>query len=50
VGDRPFEEQTNLEPAVYLSQASAIFATFDAGTQDSGNVSSASRRRAGAGS
>lgn len=39
MGDRPFEEQTNLEPAVYLSQASAIFATFDAGTQDSGNLS-----------
>ena len=37
--DQPFDTQTDLAPAVYLSQAGAVFATFDARTQDSGNVS-----------
>jgi len=39
VGDWPFDEHTDLAPAAYLSQAGAAFATFDARTQDSGNVS-----------
>ena len=39
MGDWPFDEQTDLEPAVYLSRAGAVFATFDARTQDSGNIS-----------
>jgi hypothetical protein len=39
VGDWPFDEEIGLEPAVYLSQAGKVFATFDARTQDSGNLS-----------
>jgi serine/threonine-protein kinase len=39
VGDWPFDNETGLAPAAYLNQAGAIFATFDARTQDSGNVS-----------
>jgi hypothetical protein len=39
VGDWPFDEETGLEPAVYLNQAGRVFATFDARTQDSGNLS-----------
>lgn len=35
----PFDERTELAPAAYLSGAGAIFATFDARTQDSGNIS-----------
>jgi serine/threonine protein kinase, bacterial len=38
VGDSLFDE-TDLPPAAYLGQVGAIFATFDARTQDSGNVS-----------
>ncbi len=37
--DWPFDKQTDLSPADYLSKAGVIFATFDARTQDSGNVS-----------
>lgn len=37
--DCPFDKQTDLEPAAYLSRAGAVFATFDARTQDSGNLS-----------
>jgi len=39
VDDTPFEAQTDLTPAAYLSRVGAVFATFDARTQDSGNVS-----------
>jgi serine/threonine-protein kinase len=39
VGDQPFDAVTDLAPAAYLGQAGAVFATFDARTQDSGNVS-----------
>jgi hypothetical protein len=39
VSDWPFDDATKLAPAAYLSQAGAVFATFDARTQDSGNVS-----------
>ena len=39
MSDWPFEERTDLEPAAYLAQAGAVFATFDARTQDSGNMS-----------
>lgn len=39
MGNWPFDERTDLAPAAYLSQAGAIFAIFDARTQDSGNVS-----------
>jgi serine/threonine-protein kinase len=35
----PFDAQTNLAPAAYLGGIGVIFATFDARTQDSGNVS-----------
>jgi serine/threonine-protein kinase len=35
----PFDNQTHLTPATYLSHVGAVFATFDARTQDSGNVS-----------
>jgi serine/threonine-protein kinase len=35
----PFDDETELAPAEHLSQAGAIFATFDARTRDSGNVS-----------
>jgi serine/threonine-protein kinase len=35
----PFDDRTDLAPAAYLSQAGAVFATFDARTQDSGNLS-----------
>lgn len=35
----PFDTQTDLAPAAYLRAIGAIFATFDARTQDSGNVS-----------
>ncbi|HTX48108.1 MAG TPA: hypothetical protein VME40_01845 [Caulobacteraceae bacterium] len=34
-----FDDETDLPPAVYLSRVGAVFATFDARTQDSGNVS-----------
>jgi serine/threonine-protein kinase len=34
-----FDDQTDLAPGAYLSQVGAVFATFDAKTQDSGNVS-----------
>ena len=34
-----FDEKTDLEPAAYLGQVGSVFATFDARTQDSGNVS-----------
>lgn len=37
--DCPFETQTDLPPAAYLRTIGSIFATFDARTQDSGNVS-----------
>lgn len=37
--DWPFEKQTDLFPADYLRKVGVIFATFDARTQDSGNVS-----------
>jgi len=37
--DWPFDGRTDLAPAAYLSRAGSIFATFGAGTQDSGNVS-----------
>jgi len=39
VGDCPFDEQTDLEPADYLSRVGVVFATFDARAQDSGNLS-----------
>ena len=39
MGDTPFEAQTDLAPRDYLSRVGAVFATFDARTQDSGNVS-----------
>ena len=39
MGERPFDMQTDLAPAAYLSRVGAVFATFDARTQDSGNVS-----------
>jgi serine/threonine protein kinase, bacterial len=39
VSDWPFDDRTDLAPAAYLSQAGAVFATFDSRTQDSGNVS-----------
>ena len=39
VGDWPFDKQTDLAPADYLSRVGAVFATFDTRTQDSGNVS-----------
>jgi hypothetical protein len=39
VGGSPFDEATDLAPAAYLSQAGAVFATFDGRTQDSGNLS-----------
>ena len=35
----PFDAETDLPPHAYLYRASAVFATFDARTQDSGNVS-----------
>jgi serine/threonine protein kinase, bacterial len=35
----PFTKQTKLTPIAYLSELGDIFATFDARTQDSGNVS-----------
>lgn len=35
----PFDKQTDLSPADYLTKVGVIFATFDARTQDSGNVS-----------
>ncbi|HEX4197816.1 MAG TPA: hypothetical protein VHZ26_10270 [Caulobacteraceae bacterium] len=35
----PFDQRTDLAPLDYLSQVGAIFAAFDARTQDSGNVS-----------
>ena len=35
----PFDKQTDLAPAIYLSQAGTVFATFDVRTQDSGNAS-----------
>jgi serine/threonine-protein kinase len=35
----PFDAQTDLPPADYLSRVGAVFATFDSRTQDSGNVS-----------
>ena len=39
MSDWPFDDRTDLAPAAYLSQAGAVFATFDARTQDSGNLS-----------
>jgi hypothetical protein len=39
VVDWRFDKRTSLAPAPYLSQVGAVFATFDARTQDSGNVS-----------
>ena len=39
MGNWPFDTKTDLEPAAYLSQVGAVFATFDARTQDSGNMS-----------
>jgi hypothetical protein len=39
VGDWPFDDETDLAPAAYLSGAGAIFASFDSRTQDSGNRS-----------
>ncbi|HUZ14257.1 MAG TPA: hypothetical protein VMU93_15580 [Caulobacteraceae bacterium] len=39
MGAWPFDEHTDLAPAAYLSRAGAVFATFDARTQDSGNLS-----------
>ena len=39
MGDWPFDEQTDLAPADWLSRVGDVFATFDARTQDSGNVS-----------
>jgi len=38
-GDTPFEAQTDLAPGAYLSRVGGVFAAFDTGTQDSGNVS-----------
>ncbi|MGE4062793.1 MAG: hypothetical protein AB7E79_05445 [Rhodospirillaceae bacterium] len=35
----PFDARTEVPPAVYLGRVGEIFATFDARTQDSGNVS-----------
>ncbi len=37
--DWPFETQTDLAPAAYLRATGSVFATFDARTQDSGNIS-----------
>ena len=37
--DTPFEAQTDLTPGAFLRRVGAVFATFDARTQDSGNVS-----------
>ena len=39
MGDWPFDEQTGRSPRDYLSGIGSVFATFDARTQDSGNVS-----------
>jgi len=39
VNDWPFDTETDLAPGAYLTRIGAIFATFDARTQDSGNVS-----------
>lgn len=39
VDDWPFDLNPDLDPLAYLSRAGAVFATFDARTQDSGNVS-----------
>jgi serine/threonine protein kinase len=39
LGGLPFDEKTDLAPAAYLGQVGAVFAVFDARTQDSGNVS-----------
>jgi serine/threonine-protein kinase len=39
VDDCPFDDRTDLTPAAYLTRTGAVFATFDARTQDSGNVS-----------
>jgi serine/threonine protein kinase, bacterial len=39
VSDWPFGAQTDLTPDAYLGGIGAVFATFDARTQDSGNVS-----------
>jgi len=39
VGDTPFKAPTDLAPGDYLRRVGAVFATFDARTQDSGNVS-----------
>lgn len=37
--DWPFDRETRLDPATYLQTLGRILATFDARTQDSGNVS-----------
>lgn len=39
MADWPFDDHTDLAPAAYLGRLGAIFAVFDARTQDSGNVS-----------
>lgn len=39
MGDWPFDRHTDLAPLDYLSGTGVIFATFDARTQDSGNIS-----------
>jgi serine/threonine protein kinase, bacterial len=39
VDNTPFEARTDLTPAAYLSHIGAVFVTFDARTQDSGNIS-----------
>lgn len=39
MNDWPFDTETDLAPGAYLRGIGAIFATFDARTQDSGNVS-----------
>jgi hypothetical protein len=39
VNDWPFGAETDLTPHAYLGGIGAVFATFDASTQDSGNVS-----------
>ena len=39
MGGTPFEAQTDLAPRAYLGRVGDVFATFDARTQDSGNVS-----------
>jgi len=39
VSGSPFDAETDLSPAAYLGRVGAVFATFDAHTQDSGNVS-----------